>query len=86
VGVDVVSRTKKGVLSVVPLTTNTKSVYPFQALIPASELSGLAVNSKAQAEQLRAADYARFTTRVGQLNAEQVAAVDDAIIVQLGLN
>jgi len=85
VGIDVVTRTQKGVLTVVPLTSNTKSVYPFQAFVSAVH-SGLPKDSKAQCEQVRAADISRFTNKLGQLSAEQLAAVDDALIVQLGLD
>lgn len=44
----------RGVLTVVPVTSNVRRVYPFQVLLPAGA-SGLSQDSKAQAEQVRAA-------------------------------
>lgn len=74
----------RGVLCVVPLTTNVKRVYPFQVFLPAAE-SGLEHDSKAQAEQLRAADIERIYNRVGGIGAELMAQLDDAVRVHLGL-
>ena len=45
-------RLGRGVVTVVPLTSNTARVFPFQVLIPA-EAGGLRIASKAQAEQVR---------------------------------
>lgn len=58
----------RGVLTVVPLTSNTSRVFPFQVLVEAGQESGLAVRSKAQAEQVRAVDVQRFVTRRGRLD------------------
>lgn len=44
------ARSGRGVVTVVPLTTNTERVLPFQALIPSGQ-SGLEHDGKAQAEQ-----------------------------------
>ena len=82
----VVERLARGVVTVVPLTTNTVRVYAFQALIPAAPGNGLAVDSKAQAEQVRALDFARFAVRLGTLDAAQLAAINDALLVHLALD
>ena len=42
----------RGVVTVVPLTSNVSRVYPFQVLPPATEC-GLPRDSKAQAERVR---------------------------------
>jgi len=82
----VVERLGRGVVTVVPLTTNTARVYDFQALVEATPSTGLAADSKAQAEQVRALDYARFSVRLGVLDAAQLAAVNDALLVHLALD
>ena len=46
------ARLGRGVVTVVPVTTNVERVYPFQVFLPAKE-SGLDRDSKAQAEQSR---------------------------------
>jgi len=79
-------RSGRGVLTVVPLTSNTARVLPFQVLVAADDVSGLDVDSKAQAEQVRSIDLARFGRRLGALSAEQAAALDDALLLHLGLS
>ncbi|MDA8061388.1 MAG: type II toxin-antitoxin system PemK/MazF family toxin [Actinomycetota bacterium] len=49
---DVASRPGRGVVRVVPITSNVTRVFPFQVLLPAG-VSGLRAESKAQAEQMR---------------------------------
>ncbi len=78
-------RAGRGVVAVVPLTTNTGRVQGFQALIVAGESNGLAADSKGQAERVRALDVSRFIRREGVLSREQMAAVDDALLVHLDL-
>ncbi|MFV0426636.1 MAG: type II toxin-antitoxin system PemK/MazF family toxin, partial [Beutenbergiaceae bacterium] len=48
-----------GVVTVVPVTSNIRTVYPFQVFLPSAEV-GLAVDSKAQAEQVRAVSVQRI--------------------------
>ncbi|MDR0782812.1 MAG: type II toxin-antitoxin system PemK/MazF family toxin [Propionibacteriaceae bacterium] len=81
----VVERLARGVITVVPITSNIARVYDFQALLPASPLTGLSADSKAQAEQVRALDHTRFTRKLGVLDAEQIAALDAALLVHLAL-
>src|SRR3954454_24947092 len=52
------ARLGRGVLTVVPVTTNVERLYPFQVLLPASD-TGLSADSKAQAEQVRSLDVGR---------------------------
>lgn len=48
----VAARLGRGVVTVVPVTSNTDRVFAFQALLPAAA-TGLRRDSKAQAEQVR---------------------------------
>jgi mRNA interferase MazF len=72
------------VLTVVPVTSNTDRVYPFQALIPA-ETSGLEQDSKAQAEQVRAVSVERIGERIGQVDVQVMLEIDDALRLHLEL-
>lgn len=72
------------VITVVPVTSNTARVYPFQVLLPSSE-SGLDRDSKAQAEQIRSIAVERVGESVGQLPAPLLAALDGAIRLHLAL-
>ena len=78
------SRLGRGVITLVPLTSNTSRVYPFQALLPAS-LTGLPHDSKAQAEQVRSVAVERVGARIGHLPAALIADVDQALRVHLSL-
>jgi mRNA interferase MazF len=74
----------RGVITVVPVTSNVTQVYPFQVLLPATEC-GLPTDSKAQAEQVRSVAIERVGRRVGQLPAEILAALEDALRLHLAL-
>ena len=73
-----------GVVTVVPLTSNTRRVRDYQVLVRAED-SGLPVDSKAQAEQLRAISTTRIVRPLGLLPLRTVAALDHALRVHLSL-
>jgi mRNA interferase MazF len=77
-------RLGRGVVTVVPVTSNTERVYPFQVLLPAA-VSGLAVDSKARAEQVRSIAIERISRRVGRLPADLQADLDEALRLHLAL-
>ena len=77
-------RLGRGVITVVPVTSNTKRVNPFQVLLRASE-TGLHRDSKAQAEQVRSVAVERVGARVGVVTGELLAALDEALRLHLAL-
>jgi len=77
-------RLNRGVITVVPVTSNVSRVYPFQVLLPATDC-GLPSDSKAQAEQVRTAPIERIGRRVGQLTAPLQAELDEALRLHLAL-
>jgi mRNA interferase MazF len=81
---DSAERRGAGVVTVVPLTSNVRSVYPFQALLPA-EGTGLRIDSKAQAEQVRSISTRRLVRRVGHVESALMASIDDALRLHLVL-
>lgn len=78
------ARLGRGVVTVVPVTTNTRRIYPFQVRLDA-ESTGLDRDSKAQAEQVRSIAVERIGGRVGALTPELVHALDDALRLHLAL-
>jgi mRNA interferase MazF len=74
----------RGVVTVVPITSNVARVLPFQALLPA-RLTGLPRDSKAQAEQVRSIDASRIGASIGRLPADVAVALDDALRLHLNL-
>ncbi len=78
------ARAGRGVVTVVPVTSNVARVYPFQMLIAAHE-SGLHQDSKARAEQVRAVAVERVGRRIGAVPPERMPALDAALRVHLAL-
>ena len=78
------TRLGRGVVTVVPVTSSTARVYPFQVLLPARQ-TGLPRDSKAQAEQVRSVAVERIGKRVGQLPAPLITQLDQALRVHLSL-
>jgi len=75
----------RGVVTVVPITTNVDRIYPFQAFLAADE-TGLPADGKAQAEQVRSVDVERLRSGViGTLPAERLRQVDEALRLHLSL-
>jgi mRNA interferase MazF len=64
--------------------SNTARIHDFQVLLPAG-LTGLAHDSKAQAEQVRSVSVARITGIAGWTTPDLMAAVDDALRLHLML-
>ena len=77
-------RLGRGVVTVVPLTTNVARVYPFQVLL-AAERCGLPHESKAQAEQIRSVSVERLGEVIGRLPPDLIEEVDEAIRLHLAL-
>ncbi|MHB1809509.1 MAG: type II toxin-antitoxin system PemK/MazF family toxin [Solirubrobacteraceae bacterium] len=78
------ARLGRGVLTVVPVTSNVERVYPFQVLLPAGT-AGLTQDSKAQAEQVRSIDAGRLGEQLGRLPDSLMALLDDALRLHLAL-
>lgn len=78
------TRLGRGVITVVPVTSNTTRIYPFQVLLPGRQ-TGLPRDSKAQAEQVRSVDVERIGDRLGQLPPALITELDRALRVHLSL-
>jgi mRNA interferase MazF len=78
------ARLNRGVVTIIPVTSNVARVFAFQVLLPA-ELSGLRVDSKAQCEQIRAVSVKRLGAVLGRLPAALMRRVDDALRLHLQL-
>jgi mRNA interferase MazF len=69
---------------VLPLSTNTRKLYPFQVLLEAS-VTGLDMDSKAQAEQVRTKSKKRVKGFVKSLPDNVVGRLEQALRLHLGL-
>jgi len=77
-------RSGHGIITVVPVTSNITRVYPFQVLLPA-DLTGLAVDSKAQAEQVRSISINRLGAAIGEVPHKLMEELDEALRLHLAL-
>jgi len=78
------ARLGRGVVTVVPVTSNVERVYPFQVLLRAAE-TGLDRDSKAQAEQIRTVAVERVRDKLGVVPNETMLDIDEALRLHLGL-
>jgi mRNA interferase MazF len=77
-------RAGRGVVTVVPITSNTGRVFPFQVLLAAADC-GLATDSKAQAEQVRTVAAQRLRRRIGRVPPALLKRLDGALRTHLAL-
>jgi mRNA interferase MazF len=78
------NRLGRGVVTVVPVTSNVQRVYPFHVFL-AADVTGLVRDSKAQAEQIRSVAVERVGERIGVLTSTDLAALDEAMRLHLAL-
>ena len=80
----VAARLGRGIITVLPVTSNVRRVYPFQVRLPAAA-TGLRKDSKAQAEQVRSVSVERLGERIGLVPAAIMLHVDEALRLHLAL-
>ncbi len=78
------ARLGRGVVTVVPITSNISRVFPFQVLLPADDV-GIRVDSKAQAEQVLSVSIERIGPVIGRLPTHLISKLDDALRLHLQL-
>jgi mRNA interferase MazF len=80
----VAKRLGRGVVAVIPVTSNVQGIHRFQVLLTA-EATGLVRDSKAQAEQVRSVAVERVGERLGAVTGADLAALDEALRLHLAL-
>ena len=78
------ARLGRGVITVVPVTSNVHRVYPFQVRL-SGKATGLRTDSKAQAEQVRSVAVQRVGRRVGRVPPDTMQQLDAALRLHLAL-
>ena len=74
----------RGVVTVAPVTSNTEVVHPFQVLLTTTE-TGVRLDSKVQAEQIRSVAVERVGELMGLVPPDLMDRIDDAMRLHLGL-
>lgn len=78
------ARLGRGVVTVVPVTSAVDRVFAFQVLLPAAD-TGLRIDSKAQAEQVRSVSVERLSHVIGRVPTHLMTRLDDALRLHLQL-
>jgi mRNA interferase MazF len=78
------ARLGRGVITVLPITSNIRRIYPFQVRLPAAA-TGLRQDSKAQAEQVRSVAVERLGECIGLVPAAIMLQIDEALRLHLAL-
>jgi mRNA interferase MazF len=65
---------------VLPITSNVDSLYPGEAMVDVKGRPGRALG-----DQLRSIDKRRLKARVSTLSADEMARIDEALAITLGL-
>lgn len=77
-------RLGRRVVTIVPITSNTSTIYPFQLLLSPHD-TGLDHDSKAQAEQVRSVAVERIGSHVGTVRGPLLAELDEALRLHFDL-
>jgi mRNA interferase MazF len=67
-------------VQVVPVSSNTRRIFPVEALVTVG-----GAKSKAMADQLTTVDKQRLKNRIGRLSDDETAMLETAIRIQLNL-
>jgi len=71
-------------VTVLPITSKTERVYPFEAFLPREE-TNLPKDSKVKCNQIRTVDKKRLANFVGSLSSERLKDVEQALLIHLGI-
>lgn len=72
-------------VTVIPITSNTKRVYPFEVLLKPN-ISGLSKTSKAQCHQIRTISKLRINKkRSGKISSSLLMQIENALNIHLQL-
>ena len=80
----VAARLGRGVITVLPITSNIRRIYPFQVRLRAAT-TGLRQDSKAQAEQIRSVAVERLGERIGLVPVAIMLQIDEALRLHIAL-
>jgi mRNA interferase MazF len=71
-------------ITIIPITSNTKTVRSFEVFIPAGE-ANLPKESKVKCDQIRTIDNSRILNKVGNLSSIIMADIEVALRIHLEL-
>lgn len=69
-------------ITVLPITSNVKKIYPFETFLPKRE-TNLPVDSKIKSNQIRTVDKKRLIKLIGNISEEKLKEVKQALFIHL---
>ncbi len=69
-------------ITVLPITSNVKKIYPFETFVPKRE-TNLPVDSKIKSNQIRTVDKKRLIKLIGNVSEEKLKEVKQALFIHL---
>ncbi len=69
-------------ITVLPITSNVKKIYPFETFLPKRE-TNLTVDSKIKSNQIRTVDKKRLIKLIGNVSEEKLKEVEQALFIHL---
>lgn len=69
-------------ITVLPITSNVKKIYPFETFLPKRE-TNLPVDSKIKSNQIRTVDKKRLIKLIGNVSEEKLKEVKQALYIHL---
>lgn len=74
-----------GTVTILPVTSkNLEKVYPFESKLDQGT-ANLSKTSKVKTDQIRTIDKRRIVKRIGVLDEKQIACIENALKIHLGL-
>lgn len=74
-----------GTVTILPISSqNLDKIYPFEVFLPQGS-GNLPKDSKVKADQIRTTDKARIIKLIGEVKKNQIADIEKAIKIHLGL-
>ncbi|MEA3369344.1 MAG: type II toxin-antitoxin system PemK/MazF family toxin [Candidatus Ratteibacteria bacterium] len=71
-------------ITVLPLTSKTEKIYPFETLLFKEE-SQLPKDSKVKANQIRTLDKKRLIKLLNRISKESLKKIEEALLIHLGI-
>ena len=71
-------------ITVLPVTTSTEKIYPFEILINAGE-GNVPEKSKIKANQIRTIDKKRLFQKIGTISKSKLREAEQAILIHLDI-
>ena len=72
-------------VTLIPITASIEKIYPFEVFI-SGEDSGLPLDSKIKCNQIRTVDKLRLLKLVGEISAEIIKKVEEALLIHIGIS